>query len=420
MSYSLENLNKYCLSDGATIIGELPKLNKTARITFRCKCGNEDDKSFVRITFSGVLCKSCTQLSRRNKREKTNLEKYGTTCTLQADEILAKAKTTLKEKFGVDNAFKSKYILDKIKQTNKDKYGAENPFSSKQIIQKLRETNKEKYGSEFPMQNEIVLKQTKTTNLQKYGVEVTSKAESVKEKAKQTNLEKYGSPHHAIPEILAKAKITNLIKYGVEHSFQADSVKDKIKETLHERYGINHTMHSEEFKLKARQTTLKNYGVEYSFQSELCREKSKQTWLNKYGVENPNQSPEVQAKSQKTGLKYKDYTTPNGQVRKIQGFEHFALDLLFTQEKLLENDIITDRKLVPRISYDHNEKKHYYFPDIYIKSQNKIIEVKSTWTYNLHKEINILKWNATTKENYKMEFWIFDHSGKLTLISNPN
>lgn len=421
MSYTIERVNDFLRKDEATLIGDLPKLNKDARITFTCKCGKQDDKSFVRITFSGVLCKECTMISMRQKRENTNLERYGNTCSLQSPDIIKKSKETLIAKYGTDCAFKSTDILEKIKQTNIAKYGVENPFSSKDIIKKLRETNKEKYGSEFPMQNVIVAQQTKTTCLEKYGVEVSSKADSVKQKAKETNFEKYGLTHHAVPEVLDKIKATNLEKYGVEHSFQAEPVKAKIKETMKERYDAEHSMHVESIRSKARQTMLKNHGVEYSMQSAACREKAKQTSLKHFGVEHPNQSPEVQAKSQKIGLKYKDYTTPNGTIRKIQGFEHFALDKIFNELKLSEDDVITGRKDVPRIQYTDNDgKSHYYFPDIYIKSQNKIVEVKSTWTYSLHKEINTLKWNKTISDGYIMEFWIFDHSGKCTIMDNPN
>lgn len=42
-----------------------------------------------------------------------------------------------------------------------------------------------------------------------------------------------------------------------------------------------------------------------------------------------------------------------------------------------------------------------------IKSENKIIEVKSTWTINLHKEIVELKKDASLKNNINFEFKIY-------------
>lgn len=72
MSYTLEILNNYADETSAKLLtDQLPKLGKTARIPFTCKCGKEDSKTFVRIKFSGILCKECTELSRRNKAEST-------------------------------------------------------------------------------------------------------------------------------------------------------------------------------------------------------------------------------------------------------------------------------------------------------------------------------------------------------------
>lgn len=118
----------------------MPFLKKEAVITFLCKCGVEDSKTFVRIKTSGVLCKKCTMESRNKKAETTNLEKYGNTCTLQSDIVKAKAMETCLKHYGTTNVFKSAEILDKIKKTNQMKYGSENPFGSSEIKKKLRKT----------------------------------------------------------------------------------------------------------------------------------------------------------------------------------------------------------------------------------------------------------------------------------------
>lgn len=104
---------------------------------------------------------------------------------------------------------------------------------------------------------------------------------------------------------------------------------------------------------------------------------------------------------------------PSGEIRKVQGYEPFALDELVKIYE--ETDIITDRKDIPRICYKIEDKQKYYFPDIYIKSQNKIIEVKSDWTYKC-KEDNIQeKSNATKTEGYNYEMWIYDGKGNKSI-----
>lgn len=44
-----------------------------------------------------------------------------------------------------------------------------------------------------------------------------------------------------------------------------------------------------------------------------------------------------------------------------------------------------------------NKKIFTYYPDIFIPKENKIIEVKSIWTYNVNLEKNILKQKASIK-----------------------
>jgi len=147
-------------------------------------------------------------------------------------------------------------------------------------------------------------------------------------------------------------------------------------------------------------------------------EKRKKNNIIKYGVEYPMQNIEIQIKSQKNAKKFKEYIMPSGNMRKVQGYEPFALDILiqiYTEEQLK-----TNRKEVPRIKYIVNEKDKYYFPDIYIPDENKIIEVKSMWTFNLHKEIVNLKKEACISQGYIYEIWCFNHKGEKIDIENRN
>jgi hypothetical protein len=56
------------------------------------------------------------------------------------------------------------------------------------------------------------------------------------------------------------------------------------------------------------------------------------------------------------------------------------------------------------------------FPDIYIKSLNKIIEVKSDYVYIKELQKNIIKKKACLYLGYNFEFWIFDGKHNLTII----
>jgi hypothetical protein len=197
-------------------------------------------------------------------------------------------------------------------------------------------------------------------------------------------------------------------RYGVEHPAHTQQFKDKLKNTCLERYGVEHNSQTQQFKDIFKETCIKRYGVDNPNKTKEVRDKIKNTCLERYGVEHPAQCKEISEKTQKNAKRYKEYKMPSGNIRKVQGYEPFALDILVKTYE--EDDIKTDRKDIPRITYTINGINKYYFPDIYIPSENKIIEVKSTWTYTCKLD-NIQQKMDATKEKYNYEIWIFDSKG---------
>lgn len=158
--------------------------------------------------------------------------------------------------------------------------------------------------------------------------------------------------------------------------------------------------------IKMKNTNLERYGVESVAQVENIKKKKVDICLKKYGVEYISQKPEILEKIQKNSKKLKEYKMPSGKIIKIQGYEPWALDELlkiYNEEK-----IITSKVEVPKILYNENNKKHLYFPDIYIPQENKIIEVKSTWTYKKYLYNVNLKAKATRDMGYNYEIWCYD------------
>jgi hypothetical protein len=250
----------------------------------------------------------------------------------------------------------------------------------------------------------------KETNLTRYGVERPSQAEVFKQKAIETNMERYGHPS----------------------SNQADSVKAKKVESCRERLGVDNPGQSETVKARARQTNLEVYGCENPFGNEDIKAKIKTQMIARHGVENPSQSAEFQSKKVETmtvkfGVPYamqnpdvfersqnhshraKDFVMPSGSIRRVRGFEPFALrDLLQTYSE----DQIKTGKGVPFIQYEGPDgKERRYFPDIYIEHENKIIEVKSDYTYTRDLATNLLKKKFTEDRGYTFEFWVYVKGG---------
>ena len=164
-----------------------------------------------------------------------------------------------------------------------------------------------------------------------------------------------------------------------------------------------------DIKAKQRATMLLNHGVEHNFQAGPLRNERIQTFLDKYGVEHPAQNQEVMERTQKNAKKYKEYTMPSGTIRNVQGYEPFALrDLL---EIYSEDQIKTDRKDVPHIQYLVEGKKRVHFPDIFVPHENRLIEVKSTWTLRCKHDNIQLKKKACEQQGFRYEIWCFDAKG---------
>jgi len=133
--------------------------------------------------------------------------------------------------------------------------------------------------------------------------------------------------------------------------------------------------------------------------------KTKETCNIRYGVDHHMHNATIAEKCNGR-YKWKDYTLPSGKVIKVQGYEPKALDELL--KTYHEDEIITSRKDIPAIWYfTEDGKKHRYYADIWIPKENLIIEVKSTYTYEIQKEINLLKEEATLKNKFNFKLMIY-------------
>ena len=238
-------------------------------------------------------------------------------------------------------------------------------------------------------------------------------------KIKEVVLNKYGVENvFQMKEIKDKIKNTNLLKYGVEYPNQNQEIRNKTKNTCLEKYGVENPLKSNDVKFKIEKKCIEKYGVNTPLKSIIVRDKAKQYYLKKYGVEFNSQVPEIAEKATKNSYKKKIYIVPSGKELICQGYEPLALDKLMKEENVSEEDIVTGCKNVPQIWYnDEQNKKHRHYVDIYIPSQNRCIEVKSTWTYRKDKKDNIfLKQNAAKELGYNYEIWIFNSKKELVEV----
>ena len=283
-------------------------------------------------------------------------------------------------------------------------------------MRQRKATNLEKYGCDYHFQNPEVKEKIKATNIKHLGCEYPGQNAEVKEKIKATNLKNLGYEYSSQnPEVKEKVKATNIKNLGCENPAQNAEVKEKMKATNIKNLGCEYPMQNEEVKEKSKTTCFQKYGYECPLQNADVKEKSKVTCLNIYGSEIPMQNSEVFKRSQNTAFKRKLFTFASGVEIYIQGYEAFALDLLITQG-VKEEDLLLGFDTMPRIMYESDGKIHRYYPDIFIPSQSKIVEVKSEYTYDTHRDVTHLKIQACHVAGFNAEIWIFSGKGELLRV----
>jgi hypothetical protein len=378
-TYNYDNLLSYCCDNNVTLLHDYKDINVTrdTLIVGKCNnlnCNNQFSKTFRQLKVSKNYCTECTKYNKKIKVENTCLLNYGVKSVFQCKEIRDNMTKNIIEKYGVNNVSQSDKIKNKKAATCFKNHGVSVSFKSKEIQEKIKESYLTKLGVDNPFKSDIIKQQIRETNLEKYGAENPQQNKEIKNKTKSTCLEKYG--------------VDNILK--LEYVIQ-----------------------------QRKQSCMDKYGNEIPLKTELGKQIVKQTCLEKYNVEYPNQVPRIAEKSAKNSYRKKTYIFPSGKEIICQGYEPFALDKLVKEDNILEEDIVTGCKNVPTIWYnDENNKKHRHYVDIFIPSQNRCIEVKSTWTAEKKKDNIFLKQEAAKQLGYNYEIWVYNSKKKLVEVKS--
>jgi len=397
MKYNSKTLIEYCNTNIITLLKSYENINRDSYIEGKCvynQCNNTFNKNFRQLIKTGAYCVSCMTNISNNKIRDAKVKYDINVLTQFCDEN----NILLIDDYSSQIVNRDTIIEGICKNTN-----CENIFSKplRQLLKingyceicskengkiKIIKTNLSKFGFDNAMKNQEVKDKQKKTMINKYGVEHNSQSDKIKQQKKEKSIEKYGTEYVLQSEIIKeKGKLTNLQKYGVENPQQNKEIREKTIETTLNRYGVEHFCKTKEFKEKVIKTN-----------------------MEKYGVPHHSQNSEIAEKMLNNSYQRKEYTLPSGKIITYQGYENFALDELLFEEKISEDDIITSRVRVPEIwYYDENNKEHRYYVDIYVKSQNRCIEVKSSWT-NQPKNYVLEKKKSAESLGYKYDLWIYD------------
>ena len=186
---------------------------------------------------------------------------------------------------------------------------------------------------------------------------------------------------------------------------------EKQKETFVNNYGVDNPMKVVKIQKQAVVTKKEIYGPDW-----VNNKKARETCMSKYGVDWSSKDPAIFIKQQAKQTFTKLYTFPSGVSYNVQGYEPLAINLLLTQG-YSENDI----QLINRPSIKYigvNNLSRVYHPDIIIRSENRIIEVKSTYTVKIDSNLPYKK-IACEEQGWKFDLWVFDNKHDLVDIIWP-
>lgn len=301
---------------------------------------------------------------------------------------------------------KEKIRRKKIKETHKNK-----TYDEKQIIvNKIKATNIKKYGYDSYSKT---LK-FKNSMIEKFGCVSPFGLKETHDKSKKTLMKKYGCDHNfKMNSVKIKKKITFLNKYGVDNPTKNQKIKEKIIKTNNKKYGGNSPMCNVDIKEKSKNTLFLNYGVDTPLKNKEILKKYENTMLKLYGVKywiQDSDNLEKMKKNRKTT--YKKYILESGEIIYLQGYEDYVLYEILLKKYSIFNICIKNKsieKYTNKIIYEIDNVSHRYYPDFFIVSENKIVEVKSEYTYNVDIKINKLKMEACLDKGLNFEFIIIDN-----------
>ena len=178
------------------LVSDLPRYSKV-KVRLKCDyCGVEYETSYYacmshRKIIQKDCCKNSNCVNQKRKESvlktygveyisqtdgfresvlNTNMAKYGSACSLQAEIVHAKTQKTMLERYGCEHPMQSNEIKNKIKKTCMQRHGVENPLLDEGIMSKSRETTFERYGVMYAMQNPEIRNRALETRNDKYNI----------------------------------------------------------------------------------------------------------------------------------------------------------------------------------------------------------------------------------------------------------
>ena len=377
--YDISLLTECITRDKATLVGEYPSPNVFMLISFICPCGKEDSKTFRSIANKGgAFCKPCASIRGQGK-----------------------AKASYKATTGFENPFENPDVKDAINKNYHEKTEEEKQSIIDSRIATIRKKTPEEIKEIYAR---VAAKRKSKSDEEK---------EAIRKKNQATWATKTDEERQAIN---AGREETTLLRLGVKNPFLSDDIKQRIAETNILTFGVANPFDSPEVQAQIRQDRFVRRGVLYATQgldeaeTQKRNNTRKETCQERFNYDNPAQVPSILARIKRSAFhRTKEYTLPSGNTLTLQGYEHYAVpDLL---RITTEEDLLTGEEF-GQIAYSFKGSIHQYTCDFYIRSMNKIIEIKSSFTLSLEPDKIKAKGDACKTQGYAYEIWVYNDKGE--------
>lgn len=372
-NYTFDLLNELMERDGATLIKTInvsknDLLNSTSRIYYKCYCGEEHNKLFSGIYKTrGAFCRKHVNNEEQYHKASLNHNKRYTEYYINEIAIRDCATVTHINHTNRLNTLTGESIITFNchcgKEYNKKaKIIADKSGMFCKLHTNINKQNKinEKVGKKYTF--DYLYKLMKRDNATLISIK---------------NISNMDDPN-------CNSLITFVCHCGKEHNKKFKDMDD---------YGGAFCKYH-------TQQNAKQKGIEY------CN--------IEYGYNWAIQSPGVRDKIDFKRFDFKEYTFPSGKIELIQGFENIALDFLLNMGYDEEDLVVNRRENRQReIPYYYKKEFRNHEIDIYIKSTNTIIEVKSDFTFDMGKQKVLAKQIGAKYLGYNYEIWVYNVKGEI-------
>lgn len=342
--------------------------------------------SLVTAIANGHRCLSCGVYAAYGSNCKSVCAACRSAGVSPSDYMLARSKLTCVDRYGVDNPYKSEDIKARIRDTCLQRYGDTNAAGKNSRLRPKLDA-----AASDPDRLARMRATTIATMQRLHGPEVTHwlQAPGATEKLKKHYEQKYGKgitnpmkvpanrAHHA-------ARMSELTQQGV---FK-DNVP-KIEATLLSRYGVSNMWKDPEYMKSARKSRT---GYEYPLQDPAALANFRKTCLARHGAPHHMQNQEVFFKTLTSSRTLHLYECSyKGHTYELMGsYELFFLR--WALSTLPPRTVLSGRR-VPSIKIE--TQKRSYYPDFYLTTLGKYIEIKSLYTLigGKHNNFALLKSN---------------------------